>query len=88
MKHIEQFTRHIITLVMVDPLPAEHFVLNGAVAGDDIDAPAPLGDMIQRSAIFGEMQRMQRPVKHMDGGDQQNALRHRRHGTERDEAVE
>ncbi|MNU95474.1 hypothetical protein D3C71_854900 [compost metagenome] len=88
MKHIEQFSGHIVTLVMVDALPAEHFMLNGAVAGDDVDAPSSSSNVIQRRAIFGEMQRMQRPIKHMDGGDQQNALRDRRHGAERNEAVE
>ncbi|MNT58415.1 hypothetical protein D3C72_1958450 [compost metagenome] len=69
MQHIEQLARHVVALVMVDPLPAEHFMLYGAMAGDDVDAPSSPGDMIQRCAIFGEMKRMQGTVKHMDGGD-------------------
>jgi len=72
---------------MIDPLPAEHFMFDGTVAGDDVDAPAPFGDMIQRRAIFGEMQRMQGAVKNVDGGDQQYALRHRRHRAKRNETV-
>ncbi len=58
---------------MLDLVPAKHLVLHLAVAGDDIDAPAPARDMVQGRTPLGQVQRVQRAVEHMDGRDQHDA---------------
>ncbi|GCC49754.1 hypothetical protein chiPu_0033887, partial [Chiloscyllium punctatum] len=63
-------------------------MLDGAVAGHDIDPPAPSRNMIQRGTVFGEMQGMDRPVEHVDRRDQHDPRRDSGKRSGRDERIE
>jgi hypothetical protein len=78
----------IITLVVLDARPAEHFVLDRPVAGDHVDAPAAAGDMIERRPEFRQVQWMPRAVQHMHGRDQHDLLGEPCQGRRRYEAVQ
>jgi hypothetical protein len=73
---------------MLDLWVTEHFMLDGPVSGDDVDAPAPLGDMVQGRAVFGDVQRVQGAVEHVNGRHQNDAVGNRRHRAEGDERIQ
>jgi len=57
---------------------AEAPVFAMAMPGHQVQPPAALADVIQGGAEFGQVQRVPGAVEHMQSGDQQDSLSHRR----------
>jgi hypothetical protein len=87
LDHVEQFRGQFVAGIVFNAVPAEHLMFDGAMPGDDVDAPAALGDVIERRAVLGQMQGMDRAIEDMDGRDQQDMAGDCGHGAEGDESV-
>ena len=78
MHYADELIGLAITLIMFDGCLPKTPVLAMPVAGHQVQAPTAFADVVQGGAELGQMQRMPRAVKYVQGGDQQDSLGHRR----------
>ena len=74
LHQLGELVRHRVALVVVDLLVAEHARFAGHEPGHDVETPPAVGDVVDGRAELGEIKRMPRPVEHVDGRDEKDAL--------------
>ena len=78
LHHADKFVGLAVALIVLDGCLAEAPVFAMTMPGHQVQPPAALADVIQGGAELGQVQRVPGAVEHMQGGDQQNPLGHRR----------
>src|SRR2546421_12624342 len=88
LHQINEFLRHLVALVMINLLVAKHPRFAGDEAGNDVETPPAIGDMVDGRTKLGKVKRMPCSIEHMDGRDQNDALRDYGKRSRGDERVE